>query len=522
MATAATACTTPEDRPQISVTPTRTSAAGQQTVQLGQWAASTSSDVTLTAELQAGSQFRVGSDAALTSWGYTDGSGQVFSVSPSGPVTDASVSFDLGAPVPEGQSVVLLSAAEPGAPWESHVTTLSPDRRRASTRASHFSNWTDVYSSVQFGINDLFGQRGNPPACDGAVPSWVDSVNYLDDVNGPQLYCVGHDPARTDLIVVKIANNRGYSQWVVPEVTPAWTWSSAWNVFDIAQSFDRYAAGLWRAPPGAILMPAHSEVHLAFSEATARKVKAGAPTVTVSATPSSYFASLIADQVKKVVGDAGGTLALTLGVILASKCVVDLAAGQSFEDVIGAIRDCVVENRETAYMVAAEISANMLKDENLTRLAATKAVQVNNLILAIEFGKVAISLQEFNQQPEITASVPGIAVLPKPSRATPRPSLPGVPARFPGLPLRGGYACGFLPPVAPGLSELPVRVTSGRLTCAAALSVAKTYIQTSRAQSARGVAFDNWECGMNPVSGSSATDNMYCRSADDSLTIGAG
>lgn len=92
---------------------------------------------------------------------------------------------------------------------------------------------------------------------------------------------------------------------------------------------------------------------------------------------------------------------------------------------------------------------------------------------------------------------------------------------FPGLPLLVGFPCGLLPPVETGLSELPIIVTSGKVTCEEALAVAKVYLEKSQAEGARAVAFDSWQCGINTGSGDdSAQSNLFCQRNEDSLTIG--
>lgn len=87
-------------------------------------------------------------------------------------------------------------------------------------------------------------------------------------------------------------------------------------------------------------------------------------------------------------------------------------------------------------------------------------------------------------------------------------------------PLAGGMPCGTIPPDGQ-VGELAIAVTSGKLQCSEALSVAKQYIRTSRAQGARGVTFEGWKCGMNFGSGvDMAHSNMACRRGGDSITIG--
>ncbi len=122
---------------------------------------------------------------------------------------------------------------------------------------------------------------------------------------------------------------------------------------------------------------------------------------------------------------------------------------------------------------------------------------------------------------EVAAAGASAAVLEAVNWSCTAAPLPGVPSTYPGSPLLGGYDCGALPADESGFNGSLVHITSGGLRCEDAMAVAIEYIATSRAQSARGVGFDGWECGMNSGSGRDmASSNMYCRRGNDSLTIG--
>lgn len=350
-------------------------------------------------------------DPALRAAGYVPGSGLALDIGlDSGPPPAGStVTLKLPGPFADGPSPVLASLSADGT-VAVHASQPSSDGTSVTALAKHFSVWTDLVSTLQYNVNDFFGQRGDPPSCSGSLPSWAADVDYLDDPNGPQLYCTGADPKDSSLAVIKVSNNRGYAQWVIPNVSPRWMWSSEWNVFGIADVFEQLGSIGPGVPPGAILMPAKSEVHLAFDEKSSRSIKAGLPIVTVLASPTSYFAQLIADRVEELIGQKGAAFATVLGVVAADKCAVDIVLTDDPLDAAGALLDCLVDNKELIYRLSAEMAVDISDDTQTARLIAKSQAQVLILLAAIDVGKVIISLQEFNQQAEITRSAPGLVI----------------------------------------------------------------------------------------------------------------
>lgn len=112
--------------------------------------------------------------------------------------------------------------------------TMSADRRTGTVEVRHLSffQWlTDVASAAGNAVGTFFGQRSRPPDCPAARPKWLSEAIFLEDRNAPMLVCVGGDPAKPDLAVVKVANNRGGALLVTaPAVRrsprPRWCWAS--------------------------------------------------------------------------------------------------------------------------------------------------------------------------------------------------------------------------------------------------------------------------------------------------------
>lgn len=133
--------------------------------------------------------------------------------------------------------------------WLPVTSTLSEDRTILTATVEHLSTWTDFISGttqtmgamsdtwnqttgavlhsggellrtgtqlladgsyyVVAQISDSYAPR---PECTGSVPVWADpEITMLDDaVANPLRWCVGSDPDDSDVLMVKISNNRGY------------------------------------------------------------------------------------------------------------------------------------------------------------------------------------------------------------------------------------------------------------------------------------------------------------------------
>ena len=64
----------------------------------------------------------------------------------------------------------------------------------------------------------------------GKAPEWLDSGIFIqDDKNNPIRWCMGSDPKRPELLVVKARVNRGYGYFATTAVAPEWNYNSAFD-----------------------------------------------------------------------------------------------------------------------------------------------------------------------------------------------------------------------------------------------------------------------------------------------------
>lgn len=230
----------------------------------------------------------------------------------------------------------------------------------------------DVLGFITWHIANLAGDRAETPTCDGDIPAWADEVVYIaPDPNNPVLWCAGHDPARPELLTIKLAVNRGTAMLVEPATTPAWTWNSATEdhgelasalagVGDLDQAVAGKLAG------GAAFVPPTAQYHLGFTEDAIRSLPIGTPVV--SAAPSSTSAvfalawPVLLDQVAS--GDLFGRRAAWLAVTaLWATCATAVGdAGADPGQLAGALTGCIGDHWRQVAQVAATAALAMSAD----------------------------------------------------------------------------------------------------------------------------------------------------------------
>ncbi|MEU0878248.1 hypothetical protein ABZ345_06585 [Lentzea sp. NPDC005914] len=228
-------------------------------------------------------------DASAGPTGPTSLAAAVFELSTGQPAKPWVFSYHFSSPLPQGEQLFLLDDSGNGEAYGASPATassdiqpatvreavMSADRRSGTVEVTHlsFKEWiTDVAGNVYHAINDFFGQRADPPSCQGKVPRWVKQTVFLDDQNGPMRVCVGADPANAEVAVVKIANNRGAAMLVTAPVAPTWAWQSVLG--DQAESWvpnlvvnALRTVGVPEAETNrTYLLPPGQQVHLGFDE----------------------------------------------------------------------------------------------------------------------------------------------------------------------------------------------------------------------------------------------------------------
>ena len=186
--------------------------------------------------------------------------------------------------------------------WEVVPSLLADDRRTISATVDHLSTWSWVSGTadqVTAALGKLIGTRTEPPTCEGNLPSWADEVAVFDEANSPLRWCAGHDREHPEVLVVKVANNRGYGMGVHTAAVPQWSYSS---VFDapVGGSLSSLAAATVREVSAKLTngilaagdpLPPREEMHYGFTEDVVEKAGT-APLLRVESTAVQILAGV--------------------------------------------------------------------------------------------------------------------------------------------------------------------------------------------------------------------------------------
>lgn len=147
------------------------------------------------------------------------------------PEEGATLTFKLEAPLPEDR-IGLIAYWNPEAEeWEPRETELSSDRKSATAKVGHFSEY-NFFELAFNGINKAIQNATEPPTCPGDKPAWADPSFHKDDINAPYLWCVGTDSKNPDIMEVRVKGNRSVGASLSTAIKPAWVWG---DLFDSLQ-----------------------------------------------------------------------------------------------------------------------------------------------------------------------------------------------------------------------------------------------------------------------------------------------
>ncbi len=234
-----------------------------------------------------------------------------------------------------------------------YLATVTAGRSSIVATVDHFS-W---YDGVLFGINDVLSERSDPPDCgrDAAsgkgVPAWVRDTTFLDDREAPATYCVGHDPKKPALLVVKVAANRPYGFAVLPAVKPVWTYNTQFQSAGPEDLVKRTlqelsGASLPAALQNGFFLTPGAQVHLAFDEASVRPSKN--PLIRLANDPYPALVGLLYGLSIDALGDDDNSVqvravAATMVIVGLLQCGYDVFTG-SLTGAFAAVARCGADN----------------------------------------------------------------------------------------------------------------------------------------------------------------------------------
>lgn len=232
--------------------------------------------------------------------------------------------------------------------WRRLPTHVSRDGRTATARVDHLTlfDWVEGTSYV---IDSILSTRTKSPDCPSQLyyPDWVDDVIHVENrINDPILWCAGRDRDKPQLLVAKLAVNRGYGVMVSTGAKPAWTYNSSLDrdafgavvstVLSPQNEFARMVA------QGGSFVPAGEQLHVGFDEGS---IRAGSrPTIQVRHELSDLLIGLIYNELLAAMGaddSASATVASAVAVYQVAQCSKSIKDGVSKDSMSNAALSCL-------------------------------------------------------------------------------------------------------------------------------------------------------------------------------------
>jgi hypothetical protein len=292
----------------------------------------------------------------------------------SGPLrVAATVKFVRDTPLPADQVAALAYWEATAGVWHSVPTRLSADRRTLTATVRHFSIWDDLYH----GLGNVVTARTDPPTCHGKVPAWVDETTFLDDKNGPLLWCVGRDPARPNVLVVKAKANRAYGFALRPAVQPEWFYSSLAHDLGIEELMTAAVMGRFgpdnlftRELNGLAFLAPDTGVDIGFTERQIRSMS-GRALLKADRDLTWGLVGALYYLITNALGEANRGAHILFAFAAVLQCGQDLGGQRTATGLAGALQRCATDNRREIADLVVELGARFtqLSSTELARLA---------------------------------------------------------------------------------------------------------------------------------------------------------
>lgn len=336
--------------------------------------------------------------------------------------TSVTFTYELDEPLPDGELLYVLDDDSTAADFSTesdgsrqlsstqvHLAQLSPDRRTATVSdIQHLSvkSWIrESIESLTSKLGEVFGQRFDPPRCEGPRPGWLTDVEFVADPNAPMLTCVSSDPANADLAVVKVVNNRGTGLVVTAPVNPSWVYQtiigpevSTWGPDLLSFALNQIGVPLDLKQRTYVLPPGQA-VHLGFTEQALRQTVSPAQ-ITATVTPEAAAFGVVAQLVAEAVDDPTALTAYELGLlavcgqgVAAEAAALDPAATL---DAIGEMATCALQQSGTIVDVLIDVlpeavwqqvGTNVVKAARVAkRVLSPYALVAQATFIAVDFG----------------------------------------------------------------------------------------------------------------------------------------
>jgi hypothetical protein len=288
------------------------------------------------------------------------------------PASGAAVTFNLPEPLAAEQTAMIAHWDDEEAAWEPVPTELSADRKTLTASVEHFSLWGWIVDAAKVvgdglqtgseyaynGIGRVLGEKTDPPECDGDIPRWADPVFSKDNMNAPVLWCAGTDSKNPDIMVMKLALNRGTAASITTAIKPAWAYSNLWENMTPktwGQMAVQTNASTNQLGDTYLVQPL-GEYHFGFHRAELMDFWYGHQTTPLIQVDSTLTYTLAGLMYQAVEGKASGNMAGVFIMASLLECgggIVGAAVEQSVGDAFGALTSCLDERKDAIAVATA-------------------------------------------------------------------------------------------------------------------------------------------------------------------------
>lgn len=307
------------------------------------------------------------------------------------PDTGAIVTFELDEPGDEVSAPVIAHWNEDTAEWEVQPTTLAADGKSISAQVEHFSIFAvieDVYNAV----NKVVGNFTERPECPREAPDWAETT-FLDDQNGPVLWCVMVDENNRDILEVRIVANRSSAMMVATTVAPVWGHSDVFGDMGPGTWFSTTFGGasLQADYTNRYMIPPKGEYRFGFAKDDLFefwRTGQGKPLIQVDVSSGTAVVGLIYGAA------AEGASPLVAGAITAitvAECghgIYNAGVDSTFSSVTSTVTGCISDRKD---VIAKSLTEEIMARDSVSWTEATKAATASGSRIGFALGIYTLS-----------------------------------------------------------------------------------------------------------------------------------
>ncbi len=269
------------------------------------------------------------------------------------PAAGVTLSMTLDEPLESEQVAMLVTRDDSADEWLPVPTAVSDDQQTLTAYPEQFSEYgVSFWEDFGYSTTEALSASAEPPQCEGDTPAWAAETDFASDEGSPVLYCTGSDAEDSDVLVAKVANNRGYGMWVSLPAGAEWSYATAFDLMDPVQWFEQLAELMNPETAenlaGRVLLPPGGELHVGLGRERVAGAEDGL-VVDVQLDETSIAMGAIAEMVLSRTGEGFDHFATILAYQSFATCAADLWQSDDVESDLRAMLSCVISDRGDIY-----------------------------------------------------------------------------------------------------------------------------------------------------------------------------